>query len=86
MMRESDTLILTDIYYGGGTVKRSFSGEDFATAVSQQHKKTIFVANLANLPKVLSDAITGKSAICLAGARTIHDWTMAVQSELFSTN
>jgi UDP-N-acetylmuramate--alanine ligase len=81
-MRPSDTLVLTDIYYGGGTVKRDITGDEFYNLVRTRHSNTHFVPHIADLPQVLAEVACDGSVVILAGARTIFDYGEATLAAL----
>ncbi len=72
-MAPEDTLILTDIYYAGGTTERAVTGEALAGIARDAHPNTHFCPDLAELPETVALAASPGDVVILAGARTIFD-------------
>lgn len=72
-MHPEDTLLLTDIYYGGGTVERKITGRELFEAACGVHGNTHFVADLALLPETVAMAASSGDVAVLSGARDIFD-------------
>lgn len=72
-MRSGDTLLITEVYYAGGTVTRKHSGQDLVNAVQGSHQNTFFVSEISNIPFFLRENPPEGKAIVLAGARNIFD-------------
>ncbi|WMJ74205.1 UDP-N-acetylmuramate--L-alanine ligase [Cytophagaceae bacterium ABcell3] len=68
-LRANDTLILSDVYYAGGTVNKDISSEIVTEAVSKQGKHALFIKDRAQLPAKLADMAEKGDVILLMGAR-----------------
>lgn len=72
-MRPEDALVLTDIYYGGGTVERLTTGRGLFDLVAARHADTHFVESLDDLPETVAILASPGDVVTLAGSRTIFD-------------
>lgn len=81
-MREGDAVVLTEIYYAGGTVSRQVTGEELYRSAIDRHTNTFFVPDLAALPDVLSRIVRRGDVVVLAGARSITEMGTTVLAAL----
>lgn len=81
-MRFDDILILTEIYYGGGTVAREITGEELFSEARRTHQNTFFVGPVQEVPSFITTVASAGDVVVLAGARTVCDYGSDVLSAL----
>ncbi|MGC9069689.1 MAG: UDP-N-acetylmuramate--L-alanine ligase [Elusimicrobiales bacterium] len=82
MLRDKDILIMNEIYYAGGSVKKDISSKDVVDEVKKK-KNAFFFAERKDLLRFIERNVKEKDIILLTGARdpTLH--TLA--QEIFKT-
>lgn len=68
-MSEEDLLLIPEIFFAGGTVKRDISSQDLVNHALQQNKKAIFFENREQLKEYILKTASPKDRIVLMGAR-----------------
>ncbi|MFZ4456075.1 MAG: UDP-N-acetylmuramate--L-alanine ligase [Bacteroidales bacterium] len=80
----NDCLILSDVYYAGGTVDKNISPMIVAEAVISKGKKALFIPNRENMKNFISSESRPGDVILLMGARdtTLSDFAKEVYNSL----
>jgi UDP-N-acetylmuramate--alanine ligase len=69
VLREEDVIIMSEIYYAGGTAIKDISANDLVEGIKQHNKNALFVSDRNNLLDVLHSFHLHNSAIIFMGAR-----------------
>lgn len=83
-LRESDILIMPEIYYVGGTVSRDISSKDIVEAVSGRGRKAFYFERRAEIIPVIKKMASSKDRVIIMGARdlTLHSFATEVMEVL----
>lgn len=83
-LRPNDCLILSDVYYAGGTVNKDITSEVVIRDVKAKGKNAILVEDRNKLTEVLNDKIEKGDVILLMGARdpSLADFAQHVLEKL----
>lgn len=68
-LRDNDYMLLSDVYYAGGTVSKDISSDVVTNAVKAKGKKAELVENRKDLPDFLNKKLEKGDVILLMGAR-----------------
>lgn len=82
-LRDSDTVILSDVYYAGGTVQKDINSAIVTDEVSK-HKSALFVADRTRLAQTLRPLLKRGDTVLLMGARDpyLGDFARELAAEL----
>ena len=68
-LRENDEIIMSEIYYAGGTTTKNISSADLINDINKEGKKAKFIEDRSDLVSYLSTKVKKGDIILLTGAR-----------------
>jgi len=83
-LRENDTIIMSEIYYAGGTTTKNISANDLISDLKEKKKNAIFIEHRENLSDFLKKNISKNDIILLTGARdpSLDEFAVSVFNSL----
>jgi UDP-N-acetylmuramate--alanine ligase len=69
VLRDSDQIWMSEIYYAGGTVSKDISANDLILGIKNKEKQGFFVENRENFPSKIKKTIKEGDIVLLMGAR-----------------
>lgn len=68
-LRENDEIIMSEIYYAGGSVSKDISANDLILEIKEAGKNAFFIEDRKYLPNFLKSKVKDNDIILLTGAR-----------------
>lgn len=68
-MKSEDILILSEIFYAGGTADKSISSQDLVDAIKPAHNQTNYTSNIQDARNIILESATSADRIVIMGAR-----------------
>lgn len=84
VLRDTDTFVMSDVYYAGGTVNRDIGSEVVIEAVRKKNRNALSVADRSKLPQMLKGMARPGDVILTMGARdpSLSDFALEVLENL----
>lgn len=84
VLRDTDTFVMSDVYYAGGTVNRDIGSEVVIEAVRKKNRNALSVADRSRLPQMLKGMSRPGDVILTMGARdpSLSDFALEVLENL----
>ncbi len=68
-LRQNDVVLMSDIYYAGGTADKSISSNDLITDIQNNNKNAVYIPKRENLSNYLIEKMQKGDILLLTGAR-----------------